>query len=727
MMSAKKTNLYLTLAVCGFLALAVAIVFGQTLQHEFINFDDDVYVYDNRNMSNGLTSDSITWAFTSFDASNWHPLTWLSHLVDCQIYGTQHPGGHHATNVLLHAAVAIFLFLILKRMTGDLWPSAFVAAVFAIHPLRAESVAWVAERKDVLSGLFFMLTLWAYLGYVRRPFSIARYALVAVLFALGLMSKPMLVTLPLLLLLLDYWPLGRIRGLSGVGSLAPVATDISSSQQDNPQEEVSTSQYSWWQLIAEKMPLLAMSVVSCVVTSLAQQKALANFEIVTLPLRITNALVAYGTYLGQFFFPRGLAIFYPYPVDGHPAWKVACVSMMLIVITIGVLTQWRKRPWLLVGWFWYLGMLVPVIGFVQVGGQSMADRYTYLPQIGLAIALGWAAANFADDRLPRRLAFAAVSVVAVIILMIFATRQTAFWRNGETIWIRASDCTASNIFAHNNMGNLLAKNQRVNEAILQYQKALEINPRSAITHNNLGNVYASRGKLKEAAAEYRLALKYRENYAQAHNNLGNVLAWCEHRDDAIAEYQKALEIDPDYAEAYNNLGAALAGKGEFAAAVDNFNTALKINRFSADAHNNLGTVLEQQGKIAEAADHWRELVHLNPTNMEIVRKLAWTLATHPDTSVRNGKEAVVLAEWGVRYTHDRDPAMLGARAAAYAEDGRFSDAAKSAETAIALAKSSGNSKMADALREQLGCYQKTSPYREKIQIRPPTHESTERK
>ena len=344
-------------AVCLVLAAITFAVFGQTLTHEFIDFDDNEYVYENPVVARGLTFKGIVWAFAHVHAANWHPLTWLSHELDCQIYGL-HPGGHHLTNVLLHTGTVIALFLVLRRMTGALWRSAFVAAVFAIHPLRVESVAWVAERKDVLSGLFFMLTLGAYVRYVENlKFQISNFKFYyigsVVLFALGLMCKPMLVTLPLVLLLLDYWPLQRKESAGG--------------------------------LVMEKLPLLALSAASCAATLLAQHGAIQSTEFYSLPLRFGNALVTCLIYLGQMVWPSGLAAFYPYPLNGPPAWEVALAGILLASLSIVAWGGRRKQPWLLMGWLWYLAMLLPVIGIIQVGMQAHADRYTYLPQIGICV------------------------------------------------------------------------------------------------------------------------------------------------------------------------------------------------------------------------------------------------------------------------------------------------------------------------------------------------------
>ncbi len=431
-------------AVCGLLLLIVAIVFGRTAGYDFVNFDDDAYVYDNPHVSHGLSGESVAWSLTAFHSCNWHPLTWLSHALDCQLYGTQHPGLHHLTNIALHAAVAIALFLVLWRMSGELWPSGFVAAVFAVHPLRVESVAWISERKDLLSGLFLVLTLAAYLRYVRRPFSWGRYLLVIAMFCLGLLAKPMLVTLPFLLLLLDYWPLGRL--VRGGGADIPVCRSRPAApgrQECLPHRPISM-------LVAEKLPLLLLAAGSCLITSAAQQKALVPVDVVPMPARIANALVCYVAYLGQFFYPAGLAAFYPHPQDSLPLWKIVAAATILIGVSIAAVLGRRRLPYLFVGWFWYVGMLVPVIGVVQVGSQAMADRYTYLPQIGLCIALAWGAAAAAREFLSagKTSASSAIGNVYVAIvaaplligLMLCAWRQVSFWRNSETLWARAVAC-----------------------------------------------------------------------------------------------------------------------------------------------------------------------------------------------------------------------------------------------------------------------------------------------
>ncbi len=522
-------------AVCGFLLLAVALVFGQTVGYEFVNYDDNSYVYENPQVAQGLSARSIVWAFTSFHFSNWHPLTSLSHMLDCQLYGLQ-AGGHHLTSVLLHAGVAILLFLLLLRITGDLWPSAIVAAVFAIHPLRVESVAWVAERKDVLSGLFFMLTLWAYAGYARRPFSLGRYLTVVLLFALGLMAKPMLVTLPFVLLLLDYWPLRRI-GLP----LAGISRRV----------------------VVEKLPLLALTAASCVATVIAQSTGVIAIDVIPLPSRIANAVVSYMAYIGDLIYPVGLAVLYPYPESGLPIWKVAASSLAVAGISTTALVWRRRFPYLFVGWFWYVGTLVPVIGLVRVGLHSMADRYTYLPQIGLSIAVTWGAAQLVVSWRHRFRMYGAAAALAVLVLMGLAWRQTSYWRDSETLWTHTLAHTTQNFLPHNNLGLVLAQRGQVDEAIAHFQKAVEIKPDYANAHQNLGVALEERGKFDAAIAQYRKALEFKPDYPDiTHNNLGSALARRGLFDAAIVHFRKALELRPDYAEARNNLDLALKLRGQ---------------------------------------------------------------------------------------------------------------------------------------------------------------------
>ena len=441
-----------------FLTAITWLVFGQTVRHEFVNFDDHVYVYDNPLVAGGLNIDGIVSAFTHPHARNWHPLTTVSHMLDCQLYGLN-AGGHHFTSVALHTIAVLLLFRVLRVTTGALWPSAFVAALFAIHPLHVESVAWVSERKDVLSAVFFMLTLAAYIRYVRAP-SPGRYFFVAMIFALGLMSKPMLVTLPFVLLLLDYWPLRRFdKGTQFTGR------GIASWLNQRP---------SYQQLFLEKTPLLVLSGLSCLLTIWAQDQATGSLEQLPFTWRLNNAVVSYIEYVRQTFWPVRLAVFYPHPNNELPIWQVTLATALLLLISAMAILLRKKRPYVFTGWFWYVGMLVPVIGIVQIGEQGHADRYTYLPHIGLFLLIVWTAADLATTWHLRREYLWLVPATTIAVLSYLAAAQTSFWKNSEGLWDHALSVTSNNDFAHNNLGFLYLRRGELDKAISHFETALKI-------------------------------------------------------------------------------------------------------------------------------------------------------------------------------------------------------------------------------------------------------------
>ncbi len=600
--------------VCLFLAAIVWLVFGQTLGHEFVSFDDGIYVYENPVVQKGLTWEGFRWALTYGSIGHWHPLTWIFHMLDCQLYGLS-PRGHHLTNVLLHTATVILLFLVLRRMTGFLWRSAFVAAVFAIHPLRVESVAWIAERKDVLSAFFFMLTLWAYTRYAQGRSSVERrassagtsslaldplarrseakmarlstlgyYLLVLFFFALGLLSKNMLVTTPFVLLLLDYWPLNRLSSFSPRVLL---------------------------RLVAEKIPLFILTIGSCVATALVPEKVTADNSLF-FGLRMENAVVSYVTYLWQMIYPSGLACVYPNPANYLPLWQVAGAVGLLLAISVVAWTFRRTRPWLVVGWLWYVGMMIPVIGIVQISYYAHADRYTYLPQIGLYWLLAWAAAELSAGWRHRRVLLGVCSTIILVALIFCARTQASYWRNSETLWTHTLACTAGNYVAYNNLGSVLLQKGKGNEAIAQYQKALEINPDYADAHYNLGNILCQKGRVDEAIAHYQKALQINPDDAEVHNNLGLALLQKGNVDEAIAQYQKALEIKPDYAGACYNLGEALFQEGKLDEAVAQYQKALQIKPDYAEAHDSLANALLQKGQVDEAIAHYQKALKIKP-------------------------------------------------------------------------------------------------------------------
>lgn len=518
------------------LTILIWIVFGQTLGHPFVQYDDQNYVYENPEITAGLTSHGLVTAFSGSHARNWHPLTTISHMLDCQLFGLN-PAGHHFSSVLFHTLAALLLFTVLRAVTGALWRSAFVAAVFAIHPLRVESVAWVAERKDVLSAVFFMLTLGAYVHYARQP-SVRRYLLIVLFFALGLMAKPMLVTLPLLLFLLDYWPLARNQiGKSG-----------------------------WWMSIAEKIPLLFLSFLAAIVTLIAQRTTVNYSEELPVAWRIGNALLSYVAYMGQMIWPARLAVFYPHAADHLSPWKVALAAVLLGGITALAIVWRRKRPYLLVGWLWYLVALFPVIGFIQVGLQSRADRYSYLPQIGIYIALTWALADWSLRWNRRRVVFAGAAAIVIGALAWQARIQTSYWKSTESLWNHTLEVTTDNDVAHYNVATLLLNRDQVDEAISHYQKALDIRSDNrethyhlsvALLHTSLGNALARKGRLDEALVHYRKAVELRDDFADAHSNLASLLARKGETAEAIAHYEKALAVPPEDAPSHIRLAKLL--------------------------------------------------------------------------------------------------------------------------------------------------------------------------
>jgi tetratricopeptide (TPR) repeat protein len=638
------------LEVCGFLLVAVAAVFGQTLWHDFVNYDDDQYVYENSHINHGLTPEGIGWVFTHEHMANWHPLTGISHMLDCQLYGLKWVWGHHLSNVVLHAATVILLFLVLLRMTGRLWPSAFVAAVFAVHPLRAESVAWISERKDVLSGLFFMLTLWAYAGYVRKPFSLLRYLGVAVFFALGLMAKPMLVTLPFVLLLLDYWPLGRF--------------EASSSTAGGGGRRVAV------RLIVEKLPLVALAVGSCLATVWAQGAAIRAAAGFPLAARLLNATVSYAAYLVQMCWPVGLAPFYPFrPYNAALIGGAAAATLALAGISAAALVWRRRLPYLPVGWLWYLGMLVPVIGLVQVGGQAMADRYTYLPQIGIYLLLAWGACDLTSSWPLRRWVCGAAATAVLAALTVCGCWQTAYWQDSLTLWEHAETCTAPNNIlyynlasaeqrgphghdpevrrkaiqhfrlalefdpndysADNDLAVALADSNKMDEALAHFQRAIQLAPEELGPHKNIADLLSKLGRVDEAIAEYEKALRIDPARLDANNHLAELLVKRGDFDGAILHYQKAikeaLETDPALPVAHLNLGKALAGKGRLDEAIAQYEQALTTDPYYAKAHNNLGTALARRGRTPEALAHLREAVRIDPEFSEAWGNLAWVL------------------------------------------------------------------------------------------------------
>jgi protein O-mannosyl-transferase len=601
-------------------------------KHNFVNFDDPGYVYENPHVSRGLTWAGVIWAFTTSDQANWHPLTWLSHMLDVELFGVN-PGPHHLTNLFFHILNTLLVFWLFFQLTAAIGPSSFIAALFAVHPLHVESVAWIAERKDMLSALFWMLTMLAYVFYVRQP-RWTRYVVMVLFFALGLMAKPMLVTLPFVLLLLDSWPLGRAKF--------------------KPYSNVA-------QLIREKIPLFILAVLSSVITVFVQNKggAIRGLQVVPFSVRMANALVAYCTYLWKAFWPSNMIILYPFSPKAPNWWPAAAI--FVIGFSIVALVMARRRPYIPVGWFWFLGTLVPVIGLVQVGNQSMADRYTYIPLLGLFLIVSFGATDVAGPHSKRFVLLA--SLIAIGACIWLTRTQLSHWRDGRTLWEHEISI-ADNAFARVALGNNFALERKPEQAIPHYAQALRQEyenpethyvlakvlsdtgkPEDAFNHYSecirlaregktmdpvrlarayysVGLAFASQGKSNEAATQFAEAVRANPDYPQAYNDLGVQYFLQGKIDEAIANFRQAVQVDPAYAIAHNSLGTALANKGRTDDAIAEYSEAVRLVPGYAEAHANLGILLATHGKPDDAMTHLSEAVRINPNDRAVNQWLA---------------------------------------------------------------------------------------------------------
>ena len=620
MSAAARNERWLVPGICLFLAATVLIVFGQTLGFGFINYDDNGNIYENSDVSKGLSLEGVAWAFTHTQLDHWDPLTTLSHMVDCQLYGL-HPWGHHLGNVLLHVTAVVLLFLALLKMTASMWRSAFVAMLWAIHPLRVESVAWVTERKDVLSGVFFMLALLAYGGYARHPKSRLRYCAVAALFILGLLSKSMVATLPFVFLLLDYWPLRRFNPRLGI-------------------EGWRTAR----RLFMEKVPLLFITAIFAVVQLVAARHQMIPLEKASLAQRVGDALVTYAAYLRQTVWPVDMTVFYPHPAGGAWALQLVWAEIVLGAVSAGVILGRRRYPWLVTGWLWYLGILVPTIGFFRSYNYPENDRYTYLPQIGLLVAATWSVAELGRYLCCRPWVYSSLSGGLIAASMLVSWNQATYWRDSETLWRHALAVTERNGLAAYNVGLFDQQNGKLDSAIAHFRDATEFAPGNEDARKALGGALLQQGRVDEAITEAAAASRIEPGDATAHLDLAIALALKGQTKEAIQQYRKALEIKPDYGEAENNM--------------------------------------------------------------------AYLLATCPDAALRDGAQAVDLAQKANALASGTDAGVLDTLAAADAEEGHFPEAVAAAQQAIKLAGAQGNAALQNEAREHLKLFQASRPLRE---------------
>ena len=643
------------------LALVTILAYWPATQNGFVNYDDDLYVTQNAVVQNGLTWPGIHWAFTKINVSNWHPLTWLSHMADCELFRLN-AGGHHLDSVLIHAANAALLFALLRRLTDKIWSSAFITALFAWHPLHVESVAWISERKDVLSLFFALLALLAYARYaelskVQSPKSKIYFAWSLLAFALSLMAKPMLVTLPFVLLLLDYWPLGRVAACK---------------------LQAEGSALRNFQLIIEKWPFFLLTAAACIVTVIAQHDAaMVPLHRVPLGLRLENVVTAYTSYLAKTIWPAQLAIFYPLPKQ-IPLWEVVAATTILLIISGFSWHERRRRPYLLVGWLWYLGTLVPVIGLVQVGDQAMADRYTYFPLIGIFLAATFLIKDFAEcQRLAPRWLGMLAGVVLVACLLV-TEKQLAYWRDSRTLFTHALAVTRDNALAHLNLGEAFQEQNHPAEALAEYQTVLRISPTREEAYNNIGRILNDQGK-PAAALEYcQAALQLNPQSPAQHNSVGIILAELGRTNEALRHFDEAIQCDASYAPAYFQKGRLLLRQGNDFAAVKLLNQALQIE----------------------------------PDNFQMLIYTARVLAADENSSGRNGAQALAYANNAARLGGATQPVVLDTLAMALAECGRFAEATQIQQQTVTMVRTGVQPEDAAIMQQRLALYQKAQPWRE---------------
>jgi len=742
------------------LVVLVVWAFWPSVSNGFVNLDDPLYVCENVHVLSGVTWQGIGWAFTSLDGGFWHPLTWLSLMLDCQMFGLR-AGGHHLVSLLLHAATTLLVFLAFRRMTCATWRSAAVALMFALHPLHVESVAWVSDRKDVLSAFFWMLALLMYVHCAQKPRttspqsldenhksilhipSFGFYLLSLFFFVCALMSKATVLTLPLILLLLDWWPLRRSQVLS------------------------------LRHLLLEKVPFLGAGAIAALISVYGQKQLGALAGVTQFPVgdRIANAALSYARYLAQTFWPVDLAAYYPYPAS-FPLGSVVGAALLGLTASAVLLWAARQRPYLAVGWLWYVVTLLPVIGLVQIGGHSRADRYTYVPLIGLFLLVVWAAHDYTKRWRYQVVILSSIAVLLVSVCLVLTRRQIGYWKESETLLRHAIAVTRDNFMAQNNLGVALTKQGQLDEAVTRLREAIRLAPTYAEAYNNLGAALAMQGRLDEAIAHLQESLRLKPHYAPAHNDLGAALGRQGRLDEAIDHLQEAIRLVPDFADArcnladalagkgrvdeaitqyqqaiqlnfnhpdtHNHLGIALSSKGRLDEAIDQFQQALKLNPDYAEAHGNLGAALDRKGRLDEALAQYRAAVESKPDYAQgqyllaaalarqgmmeeavahfqaalvaqpdhpgTLNDLAWILATERHPEIRNVPEAIRLATRACKVSGHTNAAFMDTLGAAFSEADRWPEAIEVTEQAAAIAVAAGQEKLAHQIQSHLELY-----------------------
>jgi len=712
---------YLTLLICLALALSTLVVFWQVRHHEFISFDDDWYIFNNSHIKSGLTWDNVLWAFSHDHGGNYHPLTAMSHMLDCNLYGLD-AGGHHFTNLLFHLANALLLFLVLKSMTANFWASAFVAALFALHPLHVESVAWASERKDVLSTFFALLTIAAYAHYAGNP-GIRYYLLTILLFALGLLAKPMLVTLPFLLLLLDYWPLERATP----GSRLVLG--------------------GWRRLVIEKIPFLVLAAIIGAVTFSIQKGTGVVQDIAEYPLtwRVENAVMAYTTYIVKMFCPVNLAIFYPHPRSSLSFVRAGLALFLLVCITAMALWQVRKRPWFAVGWLWFAISLFTVIGLVQVGLHAWADRYTYMSYTGLFIIVAWGVPELFAHFRYKKLVLASAAGASILLLAVAAWFQVGYWQGSEKLYEHAAKVVKENWWAHHNLGLEFVNQGKLDQAAEQLTEALRIYPGNANIKNDLAEALLKQGKVERAIELYQEFLpllpedldlsrsadneifrqrRFAENIgflAKARVNLAIALMHQGRYDESVRHFIVALQLKPELVLMLKDVAGLLLSQGRPADAEKLYRQILRVLPEDLDVHNGLGFALAQQGRFDEAVGEFRDVLRISPASVDVMDILARLISVNKDADFYDPNEAIHLAQGACASSNYQKPEFLDTLAIAYAAAGRFQDAVETADKAFKLAQSSQQEQLALQIQARLNLYKEGRPYIESATKGPAEH------
>ncbi|MBN1364330.1 MAG: tetratricopeptide repeat protein [Syntrophaceae bacterium] len=583
MMKRKYTYLIVILLI-----IVSFIAFGRIAGNDFINSDDDQYITENNHIKSGLNEESIKWAFTTIHFTYWHPLTWLSHMLDWSLFGTD-ASSHHLVSLFLHIGAVLFLFLFLKKATNNILPSFFAAALFALHPLRVESVAWATERKDVLSMFFGMTTLYIYVFYTKKQ-NLPLYILTLIFFIFGLMSKPIMVTLPFVLLLIDYWPLERWPKKIHQANIKVVR-----------------------RIILEKLPFIFLTILLSIVTFSSQNinDLVISNEQLPLITRIVNAIISYIAYLEKFFWPINLAVFYPYP-DFFMPQQIISFLFILTGITITVIYFSKKYPFLFTGWLWYLGTFIPMIGLVQVGAQAMADRHTYLPSIGIAIIVAWGIPSIIENQKLRRKILSPAAIIFITLMLILTWKQCGYWKNSITLFSHALQVTKNNHLAHSNLATALLAEGRKEEAINNYRQAILIKPNSALPYNMLGNAYTKLGWYELAIQQYNHAIRLNPTYENAFNNRGTAYSSLKQTEIAIKDFNYAIYIKPDYADAYYNRGTVYMELGQYQKAVQDFSEAIRIKPDYISAYYNRAIVYSKLRRYQSAIEDYSQIIRWRP-------------------------------------------------------------------------------------------------------------------